>query len=118
MALGDSYVTLPEAKDYLSIPANKTSLDAGLTQALDSVSREIERFCGRQFDQQTSPTARVFEPLTLRYCDVDDFWTTSGLVVQTDSGGTGDFDTLWDAADFELRPFNGVVDGTPGWPYS
>lgn len=118
MAIGDPYVTLSEAKDYLSIPDGKTSLNAALTSAIDSCSREIEQYCSRQFNQDTVATTRVYEPFTLKQTDVDDFWTLDGMIVKTDPGGIGDFSVTWDPADFEVRPYNGVVAGVPGWPFN
>lgn len=118
MAIGDPYVTLLEMKNYIGIDVAKVSQDTSLTNAVDSASREIERFCNRQFNKETVATARVFEPTDWRHAKVDDFWTTSGLLVATDSGGTGNFDTTWSASDYELQPFNGIVDGQPGWPFN
>jgi hypothetical protein len=118
MALGDPYATLAELKDYLKIPVDKTSLDEALGDALASATAEIERHTNRQFNKTTSATARVFEPTSWRGADVDDFWTVSGLVVETDSGGVGTFDTTWTSADYELLPFNGIVNGQPGWPFN
>jgi hypothetical protein len=41
-----------------------------------------------------------------------------GLLVAVDSDGDGVFETTWTAADYELRPLNGIVGGQPGWPYN
>ena len=118
MALGDPYVTLNDVKTYLSIDLTKTSMDSRLTDAINSASREVERYCDRQFNDAGTVSTRVFEPSDWLRAEVDDFSTTAGLIVKTDAGGVGTFDTLWDATQYELSPYNGIVDGEVGWPYS
>jgi hypothetical protein len=116
VALGASYATLPELKTRLGI--DNTTDDAALTNALNSVSRHIEAYTSRQFNDAGSATARVYYPDACRRTAVDDFHTDTGLIVQTDDGDTGTFDTTWTSADFQLEPLNGLVDGQPGWPYN
>lgn len=117
MALGASYATLSELKARLGIDSGITTDDAALTNALATVSRNIEQMTGRQFNDADTVSARVYRPVTYCRVAVDDFHTDTGLIVQTDDGDDGTFETTWAAADFELEPVNGVVDGQPGWPY-
>lgn len=116
MALGDSYASLPELKDRLGL--TDTVDDDRAKDALASASREIESACGRQFNQTTSATARVFYPHDGCWATVDDFYTITGLVVATDEGDDGTYETTWAAADYQLEPLNGVFNGEQGWPYS
>lgn len=116
MALGDSYATLAELKTRLGGVSGSTD-DAALTSALAVASRGIEKVCGRQFNQATSATARVYDPCTHCLAEVEDFYTTSGLVIVTDGDNDGVYETTWAAADYQLEPLNGVVDGESGWPY-
>lgn len=109
-ALGESYASLDELKDYLKIPTTKQLHDQALTDALESASAEIERHCNRQFNKQTTTTARVYSPDTYDRVWVDDFHTTTGLVVTNDGA-------VLDSSDYELYPLNGVSDGQPGWPF-
>ncbi|MFJ4828397.1 hypothetical protein ACIP79_00425 [Streptomyces sp. NPDC088747] len=122
MALGDPYATLVQLKAYMKGSLDDVTMyDAVLTDALDSVSREIEKHCHRQFNKADLATVRDFEPDDIftiadsetfeHWVAVDDFWDSTGLVVS--SGGA-----LWSASDFKLRPRNGIVDGQPGWPYN
>lgn len=123
MALGDSYATLPQLKAYMagSVDDDVTTYDAILTDALASVSREIELHCNRQFNSAPSVGARDYPPdsiFTIRegstvthWAAVDDFYDSTGLVVV--SG-----DTTWSASDYKLHPRNGIVNGQTGWPYS
>lgn len=116
MALGDAYATVNDMKARLD---REDGIDENALQAaLDTASRGIEKFCGRQFNKTTSATARVYRPRSYRYVDVDDFHTATGLIVETDDGDTGTFGTVWSAGQYELYPLNGIVDGETGWPYS
>lgn len=116
MALGDSYATLAELKTYAN--ATKDTYDTLLTDALEAASRAVEQACNRQFNDAGSATARVYYPDHSCLVRPDDFHTTTGLVVKTDTGNDGTFETTWAAADFEVRPLNGVVSGQAGWPYN
>lgn len=116
MALGDSYATILELKSRLG-GVTGTNDDNALTNALAVASRGIEKVCGRQFNQATSATARVYYPCTACLAEVDDFYTTSGLIIATDSSNDGVYETTWATTDYQLEPLNGVVDGESGWPY-
>jgi hypothetical protein len=115
MALGDSYASVEELKNRLGITDNND--DGRVGDALSSVSREIEGTCGRQFNKTTSASARIFYPHDACWATVDDFHTTTGLVIAVDQGDDGTYETAWVAADYQLEPLNGVVDGEQGWPY-
>lgn len=114
MAVGDPYATLTQLKSYLGIEDALT--DSELTDALASASRGITKFCGRQFNKETSATARTYRPTHAGLAMVDDFHTTTGLVIAT-ADDDGVFDTTWTSADYELEPLNGVRDGESGWPF-
>ena len=116
MALGDPYADLGELKNYLAI--GDQADDAVLTDALASVSREIEDHTQRQFNQSAAATSRRYYPEHACLVQVDDLHTTTGLVVETDADGDGTFETTWSSADYELYPLDGVVGGVPGWPFS
>lgn len=116
MAIGDIYASLAELKSYLSL-SEQTGLDEQMQDALQAASREIERETQRQFNKNPAVSARVFKPLNSRRLFVDDFWTTSGLIVETDESGDGTFEKTWVAADYELYPLNNTMDAMVGWPY-
>lgn len=109
------YATLDELKSILGT-INDTVDDDNLTRALSTASRGIDKWCKRSFYRAEVATARVFQPVSPKVAFVDDFWTTDDLVIAT---GEGDdtFATVLTAADRQLEPLNGIVDGTPGWPY-
>lgn len=118
MALGDNYLELSEVKDYLHIKSTKLDNDEALTDAITSASREIERICNRQFNKSDTATPRVFAATTQRgnRLLVDDFYDLAGLVVEHDAAGSGNWVAI-DDTHYEVSPFNGVVEGVPGWPY-
>lgn len=115
MAIGDPYATLPELKSYLRI--ENTTDDSELIDALAAASRGITDFCKRQFNKETSATARTYKATRSTLAMVDDFHATTGLVVKTDDDEDGIFETTWTTADYELQPLNGVRNGESGWPY-
>lgn len=116
MALGDSYATLTQLKGRLGI--GDAADDEGLSAALSVASRGIEFCCQRQFNDAGSASARLYYVDSPRCAKVDDFHTTTGLVIETSDSGDGTFETTWSAStDYELHPLNGIQDGQSGWPY-
>lgn len=116
MALGASYATSTELKTRLDITV--TTWDTQLGEALSAVSRAIEKFCDRQFNDAGGVSVRVFYADTAYVCRVEDFHTTVGLIVKTDQGDDGTYETTWSSSDYQLEPLNGLVDGESGWPYN
>src|SRR6266566_4048185 len=108
MSIGDKYATLSELKTRLGITDSND--DARLTNALATASKSVESFCERQFNDAGTTSTRVYRPDAIYMCQVYDFWTTAGLVIQVNS-------VTWDNTRYELDPLNGVVDGQTGWPY-
>lgn len=125
MALGDPYVELHDLKDYLGIKQSKIDNDGNLESAIRSASREAEQICNRQFNRVEVATPRLYRangPARSNFSPpgnrviVDDFYTTDDLVVEYDSTGFGDWVTI-PATDYEVYPYNGIVNGLPGWPF-
>lgn len=113
MALGDPYATLAELKTRLDI--TDTTDDPRLTASLASASQEINGWCGRQFNDAGAASARLFRPDGCTRARVDDFSTTTGLIVETSTDGTTW--ATWSASDYELGPLNRAVFGLDGFPY-
>lgn len=120
MALNDPYATLPELKNYVNSKEDKVTYDDLLSDALEAASRGIELVCDRQFnDVGLGPwTPRVFYGDGTGVLEVDDFSSSSGLVIRLDTNDDDTFATTLDVADFRLHPRNGIVGGQPGWPFS
>jgi hypothetical protein len=115
MALGDVYVEVDDLKNRLDI--NDVDDETRLDGAVWAASRGIEKFCRRQFNDAGSATARVYRATSECLVKVDDFHTTTGLVVKVDTDGDGVYETTLTTTDYECEPYNGIVDGEPGWPY-
>lgn len=115
MALGASYATTAELKTRIG--ESSATFDTVLGEALSTASRWIEKYCGRQFNAAGSATARVYYPQSRLVATVEDISTTTGLVIKTDDGNDGTYETTWASTDYQLEPLNGVVDGETGWPY-
>lgn len=109
MALGDTYISLAELKTRLGISDNVD--DTLLTGAIGAASRGIDACCNRQFNDAGAASARVFYPDSRCQVEVDDFHTTTGLVVATDDGDDGAYETTWSSGDYQLEPLNGLVNG-------
>ena len=116
MALGDNYATLAELKSRIGI--SDTNDDTKLNSALSSASRGIEKICLRQFNDAGVTSTRRYRTRFAGYVDVDDFNTTTGLIIAVDNSDNGTFATTWTTSYYELDPIDGVVDGETGWPYS
>lgn len=116
MALGDPYATRSELKARLNI--TDINDEAGIDDALNSATQEIEGVCGRQFNDAGTVSARIYYPDTLTTVKVDDFSTTAGLIVAADYSNAGTYTTAIAAANYQLEPLNGIVDGSIGWPYN
>jgi hypothetical protein len=117
MALGDSYATLAELKARVTPQTSGTANDTAMTNALSVASRAVEAFCDRQFNTATSTTSRVYTALSPVLAFVNDFHTTTDLVIKTDEDGDGTYETTWTTSDYRLAPVNGVRHGEGGWPY-
>lgn len=115
MAIGDNYITADQIKLWMGLQGSE--YDVIVEDVATSISRDIEDYCHRQFNQDTSATARLYDPMNQGLVIVDDFYTTSGFILETDDDGDGVFENTWTTADYELRPLNGVRNGRTGWPY-
>lgn len=108
--------SLQDVKDALRLVDD--SDDNRLNLCIDAASRQIEyKLKYRRFWQDTVASARTYIALSPFLCPVDDFMTTAGLIVQTDPYGDGSFAVTWAAADYQLEPLNGLLEGSP-WPYT
>lgn len=110
------YITSAEFKARHEITT--TTYDDIIAEVISEASRIVDSMCGRRFDDTGSAKARVFRPVHGGLAYVDDFSSTSGLVIKTDTSDDGTFDTTWDAADYTLEPLNGIGEnGQAGFPY-
>lgn len=110
------YTDLDTVKSMLG-KVTSDDRDDLITSAIVSAARMIDRRCGRRFYADRAASARVFRPAGRVACDgpdeilrVDDFATTTGLIVETSYGIGG----TWTAvASFEAGPDNAAAYGRP-----
>lgn len=111
MTITNGYATLDELKAALRITDYID--DAALERSVEGASRRIDGVCDRRFYLDTTATARIYRATSPWRVDVDDIGTTTGLVVKTDSDGSGAYGTTWAATDYELGPLNALAQGRP-----
>lgn len=104
--MANEYATLAELKTQLRI--TNTADDTELQSKLTAASRRVDRDTGRRFYLDSGVSARAY-PLTHdTKLIVDDFSTTTGLIVQVGNG------TSWstvDASQYRVAPRNNIADG-------
>lgn len=91
--------------------------DANLATAASAADRAVKSVCRREFEDAVTPAVRWFEAFTPYEVYVDDFHTTTGLIVATDDNDDGTAETTWTASDYQTEPANRTVDGVT-WPYT
>jgi len=115
MAISNGYATLAELKSYLKIEDSME--DTLLEHIVEAASRSIDRIANRRFYLDSSASARTYRPSDLLRVFVDDFGSTSGLVVKTDPNSAGVYQTtLVVNTDFITEPVNAAAKGRP-WNY-
>jgi hypothetical protein len=111
VAITNGYATLADVKAALRIT---DSIDDSLLEtAVESASRLVDGFAGRNFYPNGTAT-RFFTPEDTILCEVDDLISLTSLVVSADLDGV--FDQTWNSTDYQLEPLNGRADGLTGWP--
>lgn len=116
MTITNGYVTLDEIRARLGgqVPFDQFPL---LESAITSASRALDTYCGQQFFDAGSATARIYTPRDRYRLKIDPFSTTSGLIVKTDTGDDALFATTWAATDYELDRFGGDWGQSTDAPY-
>jgi len=105
-----NYATEEEFREYVGLAVGVGDT-AAINDVLDVASRWVDAYCARNFDSTAdTATARVF-PANGAVADVDDFATTSGLVVET-SGDRSSWTTV-DAGTYYAGPDSAAVRGRP-----
>lgn len=111
-AIGDPYLELEDLKRYLSME-DDDRFDTELTEAIASISKEINRHCNRQFNRAETATWRSFPIRYSAYVETADFWDDpEEIQISSDPATAGTVIT----SGFVLEPLDGIVDDEPGWP--
>ena len=112
MAITNGYATLAEAKAYLSIADSID--DTMLENMVEAASRSIDNIAGRRFYLDASASARLYRGTNPYILTVDDFGSTTGLILALDTGGDGTYETtLTFNTDYVVEPFNAIAIGKP-----
>jgi hypothetical protein len=112
MAITNGYATLAEAKAYLTI--SDSIDDTMLENMVEAASRSIDNIAGRRFYLDASASARLYRGTNPYILTVDDFGSTTGLILALDTGGDGTYETtLTFNTDYVVEPFNAIAIGKP-----
>lgn len=107
-----------DLKTHLAISG--TQHDTIVTNAVNGVNQSVVSHLGRDPSEKVavgSETARVYYPENRCLVITDDFHDTTNLVVETDEGDDGTFETTWASTDFQLEPLNQRENGVDGIPF-
>lgn len=113
MAITNGYATLAEVKAALRIPSADTVDDTLLEYAIEAASRAIDTYTGRHF-YSAGTAARIFVADSNYYMVIDDASAITEVATADDLDAN--FNTVWDAADYQKEPLNNVMSGMTGWP--
>ena len=120
MAISNGYATLAQIKSALRIPSGDATDDALLEMAVESASRLIDAYCGRNFINAGTVT-RYYNTENPYVVQIDDARSISQ--VQTSTGLDGVYDTTWTIGtaggqgDAQPEPINDYLGGVV-WPYT
>lgn len=107
MAIINGYATLAEIKERLTITDTKE--DTLLEQIVTATSREIDKWTHRRFFAITE--TRYYTPEYIHLLEIDDLLSLTTL--KTDRDGDRTYETTWATGDFDLEPYNAILDGKP-----
>lgn len=113
MTVTNGYTTLSAVKAALRI--TDTDSDTLIEDAINSASRMIDGYCGREF-YNAGTAVRYFAPADELYVDVDDMAGTA-ITLATDPNANGSFDLVWTPSNYQLEPLNGKLAGQT-WAYT
>jgi hypothetical protein len=112
MAITNGYITLANLKTYLKI--DDSVEDTLLESIIESASRSIDRIANRRFYLDATASARTYRPVGNLRVIVDDFGTTTGLILKTDPDSTGTYQkTMTLNTDYIVEPTTALAKGRP-----
>jgi hypothetical protein len=120
VAIANGYATLAQIKSALRIASGDATDDALLEMAVESASRLIDAYCGRNFILAGTAT-RYYNTESPYVVQIDD--ARSITAVETSTGLDGVYDTAWTIGtaggegDAQPEPINDYLGGVV-WPYT
>ena len=107
MAISNGYTTLATFQAYTGMSTVTADETINIEKAIESASRSIDRMTNRRFRADATATARQYRATDFYRLFVDDISSTTGLLVKTDTGGDGTYETtLTFNVDYILDPIN------------
>ena len=107
MAISNGYTTLATFQAYTGMTTVTADETVNIEKAIESASRSIDRMTNRRFWADATATARQYRATDFYRLFVDDISSTTGLLVKTDTGGDGTYETtLTFNTDYILDPIN------------
>jgi len=107
MAISNGYTTVATFQSYTGMSTITADETVNIEKAIESASRSIDRMTNRRFWADANATARQYRATDFYRLFVDDISSTTGLIVKTDTGGDGTFETtLTLNTDYILDPVN------------
>ena len=107
MAISNGYTTLATFQAYTGMTTVTADETINIEKAIESASRSIDRMTNRRFWADATATARQYRATDFYRLFVDDISSTTGLIVKTDTGGDGTYETtLTFNVDYILDPIN------------
>jgi hypothetical protein len=107
MAISNGYTTLATFQAYTGMSTVTADETINIEKAIESASRSIDRMTNRRFWADATATARQYRATDFYRLFVDDISSTTGLIVKTDTGGDGTYETtLTFNTDYILDPIN------------
>ena len=88
-----AYTDLATVRTYLGIPSSDSSQTSAINAAIAAAQAEIDQITGRTFEVPSGATAKTFIPYDDYTVFCDDIAQTTGLIVKTDTGLDGTYDT-------------------------
>jgi len=120
VAVTNAYCSVDDVRAQLGDDAQRLD-QALLERAVNAASRQVDKYCARRFWRDAAVTTRVYRATDSRSVWTDDISTTTGLVVASDPGGDGTYETAWTlGTDYAVEPLSGdaVASGDTVTPYA
>ena len=113
MAITNGYCTLAEARAQIGITeATDTTDDSMIEAKVEAISRAIDSATGTRFYRNGTDETRYYTGNdSLVFECPDDIGSVTTLT--TDEDGDRTYERTWAATDYDLTPFNAVLDGKP-----
>jgi hypothetical protein len=116
MAVVNGYLTTSEAQSYIGMSAGTDT--AELDDVVTSVSRMIDRFCGRHFYQATA-TQKFFDSEDSESIDFGPYGDlVTATAVAYDDNDDGTYESTLSATDYQLTPQGATTRGPVSEPFT